>query len=47
MIQISTDKNKLQVEVIHQFLTATYWAKGRTIEQVKKPLIIVCALEFI
>ena len=38
MIQISTDKNKLQVEVIHQFLTATYWAKGRTIEQVKKTI---------
>ncbi|WP_339754280.1 GNAT family N-acetyltransferase [uncultured Winogradskyella sp.] len=35
MIEISTDKSKLQVEVIHQFLTETYWAKGRTLEEVK------------
>ena len=35
MIEISTDKNKLQTEVIHQFLTETYWAKGRTLEEVK------------
>ncbi|WP_299120343.1 GNAT family N-acetyltransferase [uncultured Winogradskyella sp.] len=35
MIKISTDKNKLQIEVIHQFLTHTYWAKGRTLEEVK------------
>lgn len=28
MIQISTDKSKLQVEVIHHFLTASYWTKG-------------------
>jgi len=36
MIEISTNKNKLQIDVIHQFLTETYWAKGRTIDQVKK-----------
>ncbi|WP_405575282.1 GNAT family N-acetyltransferase [Winogradskyella sp. Asnod2-B02-A] len=35
MINISTDKSKLQVEIIHSFLTETYWAKGRTIEEVK------------
>lgn len=35
MISISTDKLKLQVEVIHQFITNSYWGKGRTIEQVK------------
>ena len=35
MIEISTDKSKLQVEVIHQFLTETYWAKGRTLQEVK------------
>jgi len=35
VIQISTDKSKLQIDVIHQFLTETYWAKGRTIEEVK------------
>ena len=36
MIQISTDKSILQVNVIHQFLTETYWAKGRTIGEVKR-----------
>ena len=35
MITISTDKSKLQVELIHQFLTNSYWAKGRTREQVQ------------
>lgn len=35
MIEISTDKNRLQVDVIHEFLTQTYWAKGRTFEDVK------------
>ena len=35
MIDISTDKSRLQVDVIHQFLTQTYWAKGRTLEEVK------------
>ena len=35
MIEISTDKSKLQIDVIHQFLTETYWAKGRTLEEVK------------
>lgn len=38
MITISTDKSKLQTEVIHQFLTKTYWAKGRTLEAVKKSI---------
>ncbi|MGK0253439.1 MAG: N-acetylglutamate synthase-like GNAT family acetyltransferase [Mariniflexile sp.] len=38
MIKISTDKKKLQIDVIHQFLTTTYWAKGRTIEDVKKTI---------
>ena len=35
MIVISTDKSKLQVALIHQFLTDTYWAKGRTLAQVQ------------
>lgn len=35
MIEISTDKNRLQVEVIHSFLTSSYWAKGRGIVEVK------------
>jgi len=38
MIEISTDKAKLQVELIHQFLTSTYWAKGRTLEEVQKTI---------
>lgn len=35
-IQITTDKSLLQLELIHDFLKKTYWAKGRTLEQVKK-----------
>jgi len=38
VIHISTNKSKLQIDVIHQFLTTTYWAKGRTIEEVKKSI---------
>ena len=38
MIEISTEKNRLQIEVIYQFLTQTYWAKGRTIDEVKKTI---------
>jgi GNAT superfamily N-acetyltransferase len=38
MITISTDKNKLQIDMIHQFLTTTYWAKGRTFNDVKKSI---------
>ncbi|MCK7589114.1 GNAT family N-acetyltransferase [Subsaxibacter sp. CAU 1640] len=38
MIEISTDKAKLQVELIHQFLATTYWAKGRTLEEVQKTI---------
>lgn len=38
MIEISTDKNKLQIDLIHQFLTESYWAKGRTIDEVKKSI---------
>ena len=36
MIEISTDKTKLQIEVIHKFLITTYWAKERTLDDVKK-----------
>ena len=38
MIKISTDKHLLQIAVIHHFLTSTYWAKGRTLEAVKKSI---------
>tara|TARA_R110002167_G_scaffold22899_3_gene81557 strand:+ start:1502 stop:1903 length:402 start_codon:yes stop_codon:yes gene_type:complete len=38
MIAISTDKKKLQINVIHGFLTTSYWAKGRTLNEVKKTI---------
>lgn len=35
----STDKTKLQIDLIHDFLSLrSYWAKGRTIEQVKRSI---------
>ncbi len=38
MIEISTEKNRLQIDVIHQFLTTSYWAKERTLNAVKKTI---------
>jgi len=38
MIHISTDKKKLNIDIIHQFLTNSYWAKGRTINEVKRSI---------
>ncbi|WP_111308621.1 GNAT family N-acetyltransferase [Confluentibacter sediminis] len=38
MIEISTEKSKLQIDIIHQFLTTSYWAKGRTIDEIKKTI---------
>ncbi len=38
MITISSDKSKLQVTVIHSFLTNSYWAKGRTFTEVKNTI---------
>ena len=35
MIEISKDKSRLDINVIHEFLTETYWAKGRTKAQVE------------
>jgi N-acetylglutamate synthase-like GNAT family acetyltransferase len=37
-ILITDDKSQLDVELIHKFLTSSYWAEGRTIEQVKKSI---------
>jgi len=31
---ISIDKTKLDSDIIHQFLTESYWAKGRTLDEV-------------
>ncbi len=38
MIDISKDKSKLQIDVIHEFLTNSYWGKGRTLEAVEKSI---------
>jgi GNAT superfamily N-acetyltransferase len=35
MIAVSTDKNKLNVPFIQQFLKDIYWAAGRTMEEVQ------------
>ena len=35
MITVSTDKNKLNVPFIQDFLKDIYWAAGRTIEEVQ------------
>ncbi len=34
-IKISTDKNLLDLDFLHQFLSNTYWAKGRTREDIQ------------
>jgi GNAT superfamily N-acetyltransferase len=34
-VSVSTDKNKLDVAFIQQFLKDIYWAAGRTIEEVQ------------
>lgn len=34
-ITISTDKNHLDIEFIHAFISNTYWAKGRTLVEVQ------------
>lgn len=37
--EISTDKNRLQIEVIQKFLAEdSYWAQGRTLEQTRKAI---------
>jgi GNAT superfamily N-acetyltransferase len=35
MIKVSTDKNKLDISFIQNFLKEIYWAAGRTIEEVQ------------
>lgn len=37
--KISTDKNKLDLKLIHDFLTnCSYWAQGRSIETVRRSI---------
>ena len=38
MISVSTDKDKLNVPFIQDFLKDIYWAAGRTIEEVQKTI---------
>jgi len=38
VIEISSDKKRLNVELIHAFLTKSYWAKGRTLTEVEKSI---------
>jgi hypothetical protein len=35
LVSVSTDKNKLEVPFIQQFLKDIYWAAGRTMEEVQ------------
>lgn len=35
MIEIDTDKNRLDIAVVHGFISNTYWAEGRTVEDVQ------------
>lgn len=35
MVEISTDKSRLDVDFIQGFLKEIYWAKGRTVEEVQ------------
>jgi GNAT superfamily N-acetyltransferase len=38
-IQFSTDKSKLDIELIHDYLSnKSYWAKGRSIETIKRSI---------
>lgn len=37
-IFISNNKENLDISFIHQFLTNSYWANGRTFEQVKQSI---------
>lgn len=35
---ISTDRERLDLDVIHEFLSASYWAKGRSRERVARSI---------
>ena len=39
MIEISTDKQKLDIQIIHNYLSKeSYWAKGRSMETVQRSI---------
>ena len=35
---ISTDKARLDIDVIHRFLDASYWAAGRSVETIRRSI---------
>jgi GNAT superfamily N-acetyltransferase len=35
---ISTDKSRLDVDVIHRFLDTSYWAAGRSVETIRRSI---------
>ena len=35
---ISTDKTRLNIEVIHSFLDTSYWAAGRSIDTLRRSI---------
>lgn len=35
---ISTDKSRLDVGVVHEFLTSSYWAAGRSVETIQRSI---------
>jgi hypothetical protein len=35
---ISTDKSRLDIKVIHAYLTSSYWAEGRTMDAVRQSI---------
>ena len=37
-IHISTDRRRLDLDLIHRFLASSYWAQGRTLERVVKSI---------
>lgn len=37
-VVINTDKARLNLKVIHEFLTQSYWAKGVTLDNVRKAI---------
>jgi len=37
-IQISSDKKDVDISYVHSFLTTTYWAKGRSFDEVKQTI---------
>ncbi len=38
MIEISKDNSKLDIAIIHNFLSDSYWGKGRSIEETQKSI---------